>query len=307
MYRKLRCKEDAEMNRANRDLKTRYENYREIIRDFTIMDDTFMRNVLKKKECTEHVLQVILNRKDLRVIDQVIQMDYKNLQGRSLIMDCVASDQTGRRFDVEIQQENAGASPRRARYHAGLLDMNTLEPGDEFEKIPESYVIFITREDALKYGCPIYHVERTVKEAGTEFGDGSHIIYVDSSRHDDTELGQLMHDFTCKEASKIKSKILADRVRELKETQEGVEQMNQKLEELYYDGVEQGIQEGEERTARKISIELAKEGMSAEQIAKIVNADLEKVQWWIKEKRGIRVKKITSVCIRSKWMQTLFV
>ena len=64
----------------------------------------------------EYVLQVVLDKKDLRVIDQVLQKDYKNLQGRSAILDCVVRDSEGRQMDVEIQQANEGASPKRARY-----------------------------------------------------------------------------------------------------------------------------------------------------------------------------------------------
>ena len=56
-------------------------------------------------------------------------------------MDCVARDSTGKQFDVEIQQDNEGASPKRARYHSGLMDMNTLNPGQDFEELPESYVL----------------------------------------------------------------------------------------------------------------------------------------------------------------------
>ena len=54
-----------------------------------------MRNVFKKRECTEYVLQVIMEKQGLKVIDQIIQKDYKNLQGRSAIMDCVARDSEG--------------------------------------------------------------------------------------------------------------------------------------------------------------------------------------------------------------------
>lgn len=42
--------------------------------------------------------------------------------------------------------------------------MNTLNPSEDFEKLPESYVIFITRNDVLGGGLPIYHVERTIRE-----------------------------------------------------------------------------------------------------------------------------------------------
>ena len=55
--------------------------------------------------------------------------------------------------------------------------------------------------------------------------DESHIIYVNSSIQDDTELGRLAHDLHCKNADEMYSEILAKRVRELKETQKGVEKM----------------------------------------------------------------------------------
>ena len=133
------------------ELEARYERYRAILQKLTIMNDVFMRNVFKKRECTEYVLQVIMNKKGLKITDQVLQKDYKNLQGRSAVLDCVARDIDGRQMNVEIQQENEGASPKRARYHSGLMDMNTLNPGQDFDELPESYVIFITRDDMLGY------------------------------------------------------------------------------------------------------------------------------------------------------------
>ena len=84
----------------NSDLESRYEKYKGIIKNFTLMSDIFMRNVFKKRECLEYVLQVIMEKQDLYVIDQVIQKDYKNLQGRSAVMDCVARDSTSKQFDV---------------------------------------------------------------------------------------------------------------------------------------------------------------------------------------------------------------
>ena len=48
-----------------------------------------------------------------------------------------------------------------------------------------------------------------------------------------TELGRLMHDFHCKDADEMYSKVLARRVRELKETEEGVRSMCQEMDEIY--------------------------------------------------------------------------
>lgn len=235
------------MTDKKEELEARYVRYRAILNGMTLMSDAFMRNVLKATACAEHVLRVILEKPDLRVTEVVVQKDHKNLQGRSAILDCVARDVDGSRFDVEIQQDNEGASPRRARFHSGLLDMNTLHPGEDFEELPESYVIFITRNDVLGKKLPIYHIERKIVETGDAFADRSHILYVTASIQEDTALGRLMHDFHCKNADEMYSEVLADRVRALKETPKGVDTMCRELEQLYLDGEKRGIEKGIEK------------------------------------------------------------
>lgn len=264
-------------------LEVRYERYKGIIKNFTLMSDIFMRNVFKQRECLEYVLQVIMEKQDLRVIDQIIQKDYKNLQGRSAIMDCVARDSEGKQFDVEIQQDNEGASPKRARYHSGLMDMNTLNPGQDFDELPESYVIFITRDDILGYDFPIYHIDRHIKEADDSFQDEAHIIYVNSRKQEDTELGRLMHDLHCKNADEMHSPVLAKRVHELKDTQKGVELMCHEMEKIYSEGMESGEKRGELKKAKETALSLAEMGLPVEKIAKAVNHNVNEVQKWIDE------------------------
>ena len=264
-------------------LEVRYERYKGIIKNFTLMSDIFMRNVFKQRECLEYVLQVIMEKQDLKVIEQIIQKDYKNLQGRSAILDCVARDSEGKQFDVEIQQDNEGASPKRARYHSGLMDMNTLNPGQDFDELPESYVIFITRDDILGYDFPIYHIDRHIKEADDSFQDEAHIIYVNSRKQEDTELGRLMHDLHCKNADEMHSPVLAKRVHELKETQKGVELMCHEMEQIYSEGMESGEKRGELKAKKETALSLAEMGLPVEKIAKAVNHNVKDVQKWIDE------------------------
>ena len=264
-------------------LEVRYERYKGIIKNFTLMSDLFMRNVFKQRECLEYVLQVIMEKQDLKVIEQIIQKDYKNLQGRSAIMDCVARDSEGKQFDVEIQQDNEGASPKRARYHSGLMDMNTLNPGQDFDELPESYVIFITRDDILGYDFPIYHIDRHIKEADDSFQDEAHIIYVNSRKQEDTELGRLMHDLHCKNADEMHSPVLAKRVHELKDTQKGVELMCHEMEKIYSEGMESGEKRGELKAKKETALSLAEMGLPVEKIAKAVNHNVKDVQKWIDE------------------------
>ena len=270
-----------------RNLEARYEKYKSVIRNYTLMNDIFMRNVFKQRECLEYVLQIIMERQDLHVMEHAIQKDYKNLQGRSAIMDCVARDPKGKQFNVEIQQDNEGASPKRARYHSGLMDMNTLNPGQDFDELPESYVIFITRDDILGYGLPIYHIDKQIKEVGESFQDEAHIIYVNSKKQEDTELGRLMHDLHCKNANEMYSLVLAKRVHELKNTQKGVELMCHEMEKIYSEGMEngekRGIEKGELKAKKETVLSMAEEGMDVKTIARLVKVSEKDVQRWIDE------------------------
>lgn len=255
----------------------KHEYYKGILDGLTLMSDMFMRNVLQDQRCTEYILQVIMDKSDLQIIDQTIQKDYKNLQGRSAILDCVAKDSAGRYMNIEIQQKNDGASPKRARYHSGLLDMNILKSGQDFDVLPETYVIFITQEDILKGGLPIYHISRQIGETGELFQDDAYIIYVNAAKEGDTELGRLMHDFHCTDAKDIHSSVLADRVRLLKETEKGANSMCELLERMCTDV--------REETQKEMALSMAETGMDAEQIANIAKVNVSVVLGWISEEK----------------------
>ena len=140
-------------------------------------------------------------------------------------------------------------------------------------------MIFITRDDILGYGFPIYHIDRHIKEADDSFQDEAHIIYVNSRKQEDTELGRLMHDLHCKNADAMHSPVLAKRVHELKDTQKGVELMCHEMEKIYSEGMESGELKAKKETA----LSLAEMGLSVEKIAKAVNHNVNEVQKWIDE------------------------
>jgi len=169
------------------------------IKEFTLMDDPFMTKVFEDDiERTQLILRIILENDTIKVKKSSTQKRLKNLQGRDLQLDILAEKADGTKFNVEVQNESSGAIPQRARYHMSLLDAKSLPRGEYFDKIPENYVIFITKEDVLKGLLPIYHIHRTIDENGHSFADGSHIIYVNAKIHNDTPLGMLMHDFAAR-------------------------------------------------------------------------------------------------------------
>lgn len=214
------------------DFERKHQEDLQRIRNFRLMDDDFMSKVFEDPSCAQLLLQIILERQDLRVQNVQSQYDLKNLQGRSVRLDILAVDQANRAYNIEVQRSDSGAAVKRARYNSSLLDANLTMKGDSYEQLNETYVIFITEHDVLGDGLPIYHIDRIIRESGKVFGDETYIIYVNAQIQNETALGHLMHDFVCSSAEKMYYATLAERVRYFKEEQKGVVTMCKALEEM---------------------------------------------------------------------------
>ena len=85
------------------------------------------------------------------------------------------------------------------------------------------------------------------------------------------------------------SSILAERVRELKETEEGVDSMCREIDQIYQEGmkagekrgVAQGIELGKLEEKKQTVLSLAEMQMSVETIAKAVRVSTQLVQEWL--------------------------
>jgi len=227
---------------------------KKIIASLTLMDDLFMQVVLEEQACTEYILQTILDKSSLKLMEQRLQKRLPNLHGRALVLDCLCTDEKGLLYNIEVQNSSAGAIPKRARYHAALMDTHTLKKGEKFSKLPESYVIFITDKDVLGEGEQLYQIERVIRKSGNLFKDGSHILYFNTARQDDNALGKLARDFKEANPKEIQSKVLSHRVASLKEgklDREGEKKMNVLLEKYRKKAVEEGIEKGMEKGIEK--------------------------------------------------------
>lgn len=238
------------------------------IKEFRLLDDDFMTKVFENDyECTELVLHIIMQNKDLQVKETHTQYSIKSLAGRSARLDIYAVDSTGKKYNIEVQRADRGAVAQRARYNSSLLDANSLLPGMDFNSLPETYVIFITERDMIGQGEPIYRIDRVIRETGKVFGDGAHIIYVNGAYRGDTPIGRLMHDFACKNPDEMYFNILADKARYFKEDEKGVADMCKIMEDLI------------EEEKKEIALNLLRDGkLEKGEIARVCNLTLEQVE-----------------------------
>ena len=126
------------------------------LRGFRLIDDDFMNACFDGDiEGAELLLRIILEKPDIRVNRVVTQKLMKNLLGHDIWLDIDANDSDGKEYDIEIQREDKGAGVKRARYHSSIMDSHLLKPGEDFDKLPETYVIFITENDVIGAGKPL--------------------------------------------------------------------------------------------------------------------------------------------------------
>ncbi len=281
-------------------IERRHQEDLQRLRGFRLLDDDFFTKCFDgNTECIQLVLRIVLEIPDLEVVDVRTQVFVENLLKRSVRLDVLATDSTGRKINVEIQRSDKGAGRKRARYNSSMMDANLLQKGENFDALPETYVVFLTEHDVIGDKQPLYRIERYISGSGKKFEDGSHILYVNGEYRDETPLGKLMHDFSCTNPSDMYYDVLAERVRFFKESKEGISIMCKVMEDMRNEslqegiqigkqqgiqiGKQQGIQIGKQEGKQEGLIETAKRMLSSntltpEEIAKFVGLSLDEIK-----------------------------
>lgn len=274
----------------NKKRERRHQEDLERLRGFRPIDDTFMRGLFKENiPLAELVLRIITGKPDLVLLKCETQADMKRVTGaRSVCLDAYATDSTGKKYDIEVQRSDNGADPHRARYYSSMLDIENLDEKQDYKELPDTYVIFITEKDYYKAGKPLYMIQNMNLTLNQLFNDGTHILYVNGEYRDNSDIGRLMHDFNCTNASDMYFDLLAEKTRYLKENPKGVSEMCKVMEDLrnesYAEGHKEGRAEGREEQAKATAIRLNQKGLSIEDIAYSIGFSIETVKNWLTPK-----------------------
>ena len=119
-----------------------------IISGMKLTDNLFFTKCFSENpECVDLMLRIILGRDDLKVMRAGVQEWVVNLGRHSAILDILAEDSNGDVYDIEIQNDESEAEPKRARYYSSSIDTSLLGSGEDYRNLPESYMIFLTGKD----------------------------------------------------------------------------------------------------------------------------------------------------------------
>lgn len=216
-----------------------------------------------------------------------------NLPGRRGIrMDFTAVDDSGRMFDVEMQNRNEGNIPKRTRYYQSLIDAPLLKSGEQsFDSLKPLYIIIICNYAPYSEKLYSYTFEnRCLERPGLKLGDDVIKLILSTKGENEEEVSKELVDFLHYVANSDEKSIpkecderlvrLHRSVQEIKSsTQKEVELM--KMEErdrlIRIEGERFGEQKGElSKLVSLICKKLAKNHTEAE-IADMLEEDIELV------------------------------
>ena len=247
------------------------QEYLEFVKALRPIDDIFMKVIFNDPRCIKLLFNIIFE-EDISITKWHIQDEYRNLHGRTVIMDIVASTENGNIIDVEMERSLKNASPLRARFYASILDSSLSYVNEKWEKLPEIYVIFICEKDVLETNRLKNHIQR-YGEDGKAFEDKVHIIYMNANKEDETPLGKLMHDLRCENHEDMYCEVLKERVRYFKQEKGGKKIMCDMMEKLE----KRGEKRGEMKSLIQILLKKFP-GMNFEWVKECNEQQIEKIQ-----------------------------
>ena len=142
------------------------EKQEEIWEKLTLSNDflfgTVMSNPELCKEMLEKLLEIKIRKIEYPEKQKVIDL---TLDGKGIRLDIYVEDEKKTVYNVEIQTgKKKGILPKRSRYYQGMIDLNHINKGEDYDTLKKSFVIFICTFDPFGKGLHRYTFETRCKE-----------------------------------------------------------------------------------------------------------------------------------------------
>lgn len=135
-----------------------------------------MRNGKLCKQLLEVILGVTIERIDY--LEEQKTIDH-SMDARGVRLDVYVKDDKHTVYNVEMQTTNPKNLPKRSRYYQGMIDLNLLKKGDDYNKLNKSYVIFICTEDIFGKGRHVYTFENLcIQDPSIHLNDESTKVFL---------------------------------------------------------------------------------------------------------------------------------
>ena len=156
--------------------------------ELTIADDFMFCKVMEDESLCKTFLELLLTGK----VGKITYLSSQNAvtthsEAKSIRLDVLVKDETGKSYDVEMQVGNEHNLPKRMRYYQAALDVSFLDQGNSYQTLNDSYIIFICLFDPVGSNRAVYSFENICVEDGTiPLQDGTKKIILNAGAFNQT-------------------------------------------------------------------------------------------------------------------------
>ena len=233
--------------------------------ELTIADDFMFCKVMQDESICKEFLEMVLADK-IGKITYLSSQDavFTGSESKSVRLDLLVKDETGKSYDIEMQVANEHNIPKRMRYYQAAIDISFLDKGAHYKALNDSYIIFVCLFDAIGRGKPLYTFENIcLEDRQTLLQDGTKKVIINAqafSKAEDTELkgfleylktGAINTEYTGRIETMIQAVKHNEQARKEYRFMSGFEM------DAREEGIQQGIQQGFSDGAYQAKLETA--------------------------------------------------
>lgn len=247
-----------------------------------LSNDFLFGKVMQNPELCKGLLQRIfpelqIERIEYPELQKAIKQD---VDARSIRMDVYVKDGKNTVYDIEMQTTDTGELPKRSRYYQGMIDLQSIDAGQPYKKLNQSFVIFICQTDLFGKGRHMYTFENICREdKEVMLEDGAVKIFLNTkSQMEDVslELRAFLDYIAGKDSQDSYVQKLKKAVAEAKRNREWRhEYMTLLMRDQ--ENLEKGMEKGMEKERKKIILNMIQEGFRDEQIMLLCDTSQEEI------------------------------
>ncbi len=235
--------------------RTETEQSSETFIDFdriTLKNDFMFCTVMRKEAFCKPFLEMILGIKIERLVYQEKQVTIDlSRTAKSIRLDVYAADGVGTVYNVELQLTRHKNLPKRGRYYQDMIDLNLLDKGWRYQKLPRSVVIFVCDFDMYNRNRVVYSFRRREdSEPELLYGDETQMVFVNLGGNLEGESEELRAFVQYMNSGEIRTEYVQSLEQEVaivrsdEKWRRDMRTLQEALDEKYSEGIAKGKEEG---------------------------------------------------------------
>lgn len=259
--------------------------------ELTFSDDWMFQKVMRNPaicaELVARLLHINVDHVEYPELEKTIAPYY---QSKGVRLDVYLKD-SNKVIDIECQSNLKPALGKRTRYYQSMIDIDSLMKGEEYEKLKESYILFICKNDPFKdeqenhFGLPCYTFRNVCSENGAVNLDDKTIKVIYNASAYEREEDSLIKDFlhyiyTDKPGEDDLSNRLSRLVKKYKEDENlrsDYLAVNLHDHDIRYEALQEGEQIGAQKKALETATNMIRKKYPISDISEITGLPPEKV------------------------------